>query len=390
MPLPPLVEPVAALSDAERIRTARHRVLAGFGETAQRRLAAAHVALVGAGGLGSPAVLALAAAGVGRITVVDDDVVEASNLQRQVLHRLGDLGLPKAESAVRAAADLSPETRVDTVVQRLSAQNASMLLADADIVLDGSDTFDTRVVVADACDRLGLPLVWGTVQEFHAQVTVFWSRPPEGHGPVTLADLYPPGSAGEVPTCADVGVLGALCMQVGSLMAQQAILLATGVGEPLLGRLLVLDSLHARQRVVPLLGSRGAAGTTSVPVAAPASAPPVPALGPVQLEQALSSPDAPLVVDVRRADELLALPALAGALHLPLDELLADPDAAAARFGAARVVTMCHSGVRSRTAAEALREAGVDAASATGGMVAWQAHTATAARAAEGAAHAVR
>src|SRR5687768_217028 len=177
MAFPPLVEPVAELADAERTRTARHRVLAGFGDEAQRRLAGAHVAVVGAGGLGSPAVLALAAAGVGTLTVIDDDVVEASNLQRQVMHRVADVGALKVDSAVRVSADLSPATVVRAVPRRITGDTACEMLAGADVVIDGSDTFETRAAVAAACEELGVPLVWGVVQEFHAQATVFWSAP---------------------------------------------------------------------------------------------------------------------------------------------------------------------------------------------------------------------
>ena len=175
MAFPPLVEPVDALDEDERARTARHASLAGFGELGQRRLAAAHVAVVGAGGLGSPVVLALAAAGVGTLTVIDDDEVEASNLQRQVMHRVQDVGEPKVDSAVRVAADLSPRTVVHPVRAWLTADNARELLAGAHVVVDGTDTFETREAVASACEDLGVPLVWGVVQEFHAQVTVFWS-----------------------------------------------------------------------------------------------------------------------------------------------------------------------------------------------------------------------
>ncbi|MGO1769977.1 MAG: HesA/MoeB/ThiF family protein, partial [Microbacterium sp.] len=205
MPFPPLVEPVDALSEAERARTARHRVLAGLGELGQRRLAAAHIAIVGAGGLGSPAILALAAAGIGELTVIDTDTVEASNLQRQVIHRIGDVGAHKVDSATRAASDLAPETRVNGVAEWLDDDNADRLLAGADVVLDGSDTFATRVAVARACERLGTPLVWGTLQEFGAQLTVFWSAPPAGRSPVVLSDLHPADRAGEPPSCAQVG-----------------------------------------------------------------------------------------------------------------------------------------------------------------------------------------
>ncbi|MFG6403776.1 HesA/MoeB/ThiF family protein [Microbacterium sp. P04] len=248
----PLVEPIDALAPTELIRTARHAVLAGIGNEGQRRLAAARVVVVGAGGLGSPVILALAAAGVGEITVIDDDVVDGSNLQRQVLHRIGDLGQRKVNSAVRAAADLSPLTRVIPVAERLTPENAARLFANAHVIVDGSDTFDTREAVATASEQLGIPVVWGAVQEFAGQATVFWSAPPPGFSPVRLGDLYPLGSTGETPTCEQVGVLGSLCLQVGGLLATEVIKLITGVGEPLLGRVVVIDALRARQSEIPL------------------------------------------------------------------------------------------------------------------------------------------
>jgi molybdopterin/thiamine biosynthesis adenylyltransferase len=248
----PLVAPVDALAPAELVRTARHAVLAGIGEEGQRRLAAASVAVVGAGGIGSPVVLALAAAGIGHLTIIDDDTVELTNLQRQVAHRAADVGAGKAESAARAATDLAPGNRVTPVRTRLDAGNAAALLAGAHVVVDGSDTFDTRRAVAGATEAAGVPLVWGTVQEFAAQATVFWSRPPAGHDPVVLDDLYPAGTTGEPPTCAEVGVLGSLCLQLGGLLASEVIKLVTGSGNPLLGRIVVIDALNARMRDVPL------------------------------------------------------------------------------------------------------------------------------------------
>ncbi|WP_144718401.1 ThiF family adenylyltransferase [Agrococcus jejuensis] len=355
MPFPPLVEPVEHLSAAEQRRTARHAVLAGFGELGQRRLAAAHVAVVGAGGLGSPVVLALAAAGIGTITILDDDAVEASNLQRQVLHRMTDVGRPKADSAVRAAADLSPETRVEAVRLRVTADSAASLLAGADVVIDGTDTFETRAAVAAACEELGVPLVWGVVQEFHAQVTVLWSSPPAGASPVALDDLYPPESVGEVPTCAQVGVLGALCLQVGGLMALEAVKLVTGIGEPLLGRVAVIDALRARQTEVPLRAADGA------PAATPAAPAPVPH---VTVADAAAARDAgAIVLDVREPHETAA-GIIPGSALLPLATLLADPAAA----GAGPFVVVCQRGTRALQAARALREAGIEASVLAGGI----------------------
>lgn len=359
--MPALVEPVDTLSDAERARTARHRSLVQFGELGQRRLRAAHVAVMGAGGLGSPVILALAAAGVGTLTVIDDDVVEATNLQRQIVHRRADLGAPKTASAVRAASDLSPETRVIEVRERLHAGNAVELLSGAHLVIDGTDTIETRQDVARACEQLGVPLVWGVVQEFHAQVTVFWSAPPPGYAPVGLADLYPPGSAGELPTCAMVGVLGALCMQVGALLATEAVKLITGIGDPLLGRVLLIDGLGARQREVPLRGS-----------GAPIPAPAAPTRQPITVVGPSALGDTP-VIDVREEDEV-ARGMIPGAVHIPLGELLARLQSGSPGIDGP-VVVVCQTAVRSRRAAEALRAAGVEAAILAGGMEAWTAPT---------------
>lgn len=358
----PLVEPVDALSDSERHRTARHAVLAGFGELAQRRLAASRVAVIGAGGLGSPAVLALAAAGVGELIVVDDDVVEISNLQRQVLHRVSDAGHPKVDGAVRAAADLSPQTRVRPVRERLTAGNTARLLADAHVVIDGTDTFETRAAVAAACEQLGVPLVWGTVQEFDAQVTVFWSAPPEGVDPVVLSDLHPPSGVGEVPSCAQVGVLGALCIQVGGMLAIEAIKLLTGIGDPLLGRILLIDALRGRQREIPLRPAR----TTAAPAPAPAAAPEVAVVANATPPSAPAPAPAQgniTVLDVREPAET-ATGVLAGALLVPLGAVLADP----AALGPGPFLVVCQAGVRAERAAQALRSAGATASILPGGM----------------------
>lgn len=360
MPLPPLVEPVAALSEAESARTARHQVLAGLGEAGQRRLRAAHVAVVGAGGLGAPVVLALAAAGVGEITIIDDDDVELSNLQRQIMHRHSDVGRPKVDSAVRVAADLSPETVVHAQRARLSSANAAELLAGADLVIDGTDTFETRLEVAAAAERLGIPLVWGVIQEFAAQITVFWSAPPEGSDAVMLSDLYPEGSVGELPTCAAVGVFGALCLQAGSILAMEAIKLITGIGEPLLGRVLVIDALRAKTGEVPLRSARATA------TARPVDRPVVPYVSVAEVAAEVAA--GARLLDVRE-DAEVAVGMIPGAQHLPLAKVLADP----AAFGADRTVVICQVGARALRAAVALRATGADAVVLSGGMDAWNA-----------------
>ncbi|MET0812356.1 MAG: ThiF family adenylyltransferase [Microbacterium sp.] len=354
MPLPPLVEPVDALSDDERTRTARHRVLAGFGDEAQRRLAAAHVAVVGAGGLGSPVILALAAAGIGTITVIDDDDVELSNLQRQVLHRVEDLGAAKVDSAVRVARELSPRTVVRPLRERLTADSAAALLAGAHLVIDGSDTFETREAVASACEVLGVPLVWGVVQEFHAQATVFWSDPPAGVEPVRLSDLHPPETAGDVPTCAAVGVLGSLCLQMGGILATEAIKLVTGVGEPLLGRVLLVDALRGTTATVELHPARTAA-----------SAPP--RIPQVDSDAARAAQrGGATFLDVREPVETAA-GVIAGSVEIPLADLLADPLGA----GEGPFVVVCRVGARAQRAALALQAVGIEASVLAGGIEAW-------------------
>ncbi|MGZ0712971.1 ThiF family adenylyltransferase (plasmid) [Coraliomargarita sp. W4R53] len=360
MPFAPLVHPVDSLDEQESARTARHVILAGFGDIAQRRLAAAHVAVIGAGGIGSPVVLALAAAGVGELTIIDDDDVDASNLQRQIMHRRSDVGKPKVDSAVRVAHDLS-RTVVHTKRDRLTTDNAPALLAGAHLVIDGTDTFDTRQVVATACEALGVPLVWGVVQEFHAQATIFWSAPPEGYSPVALRDLYPPESVGEVPTCAQVGVLGSLCMQLGALLATEAIKLITGTGEPILGRILVIDALSGRTDVVPL-----------GPASSPSSArlrPEVPFIARLSPDETMTEQrSGATVLDVREISET-ATGVIAGATLLPLQRLLADPAAA----GDGPFVVICKAGPRAERAATALITSGRVASMLEGGMDAWTA-----------------
>ncbi len=367
MSLPPLVAPVAALSDAESARTARHAALYPLGEEGQRRLAAAHVAVVGAGGLGSPAVLALASAGVGTITIIDDDAVEASNLQRQVMHRLRDVGAPKTASATRVAHDLAPECTVVEVTERVTTDNAARILAGADLVLDGTDTIGAREAVAAGCEALGVPLVWGVVQEFHAQITVFWSQPPAGVPATRLADLHPPEAAGEAPSCAEVGVLGALVMHVGSIMATQAVLLIAGIGEPLVGRIALVDGLRSSVREVPLRGSAPVAASRVTSSRGTA-------IRPRDLDELLRDGAAPLLVDVRSARERETRP-VPGSTWLPIDELLRDPVAAAERIrtdaGDRAIVTVCAAGVRSARASTVLAREGLESRSLDGGVDAW-------------------
>lgn len=242
--LPPLVEPAAELTQAEMERYSRHLIIPEVGMAGQLRLKNATVLVIGAGGLGSPAMLYLAAAGVGRIGIIDDDVVETSNLQRQVIHTVADLGRTKAQSARDSILNLNPEVDVVLHEVRLDRSNALEIFAGYDVILDGTDNFATRYLVNDAAAILGKPYVWGSILRFDGQVSVFWDK----YGP-NYRDLYPEAPpAGSVPSCAEGGVLGVLCAQIGSVMVNEAIKLITGIGQTLLGRVLIFNSLQMSWR----------------------------------------------------------------------------------------------------------------------------------------------
>ncbi|MFZ0531496.1 MAG: HesA/MoeB/ThiF family protein [Propionicimonas sp.] len=256
MKLAPLVEPGPALTAVEAERFARHLPIPELGEIAQRRLRAARVCVVGAGGLGSPALLYLTAAGVGTLGVVDADDVELVNLQRQILHATAGIGTPKADSAAARLAELDPGVRVMAHRLRLDASNAAAILGGYDLVVDAVDNYPTRYLISDVCAELGVPVVWGAVRATRAQVSVFWSRPRTADGStpgITLRDLHPePPDATSWVTAAQVGILGALCGQVGAVLAGEAIKLITGAGNPLFGRVWYLDSMTATVAEIPL------------------------------------------------------------------------------------------------------------------------------------------
>ena len=371
VPLPPLVEPAAELTAAEGRRYARQLLLPQIGELGQRRLKAARVLVVGAGGLGSPALLYLAAAGVGTLGVVDDDVVDESNLQRQVLHATADVGRAKVDSAADAVARTNPLVRVVRHRERLTPRNAEEVVAGYDLVVDGSDNFDTRYVVNDACVLTGTPWVWGAVLRFDGQVAVFW----EEHGP-TYRDLFPaPPEAGSVPSCAEAGVLGAVCAAVGSAMVTEAVKLITGAGETLLGRVLVHDALAMTWRVLRLDPDPLRAPVTAVqPGAGGRGAPDdVPDLDAAELSRRLRERAAGrgdfLLVDVREPAEHEAH-AIPGSVLVPLADVLADPG----RLPTQPLVLHCAGGARSARALRVLRDAGrTDVVHLRGGIAAWDA-----------------
>lgn len=378
----PLVEPGAPLTSAEVRRYARHLLVPEIGVAGQRRLKAARVLVVGAGGLGSPALLYLAAAGVGTIGVLDDDVVEESNLQRQVVHTSADLGRAKVDSAADAVARTNPLVTVVRHRERLTPTNAAALVAGYDLVLDGADNFPTRYVVDDACVAAGLPWVWGAVLRFDGHVAVFDGRT----GP-TYRDLFPrPPAPGAVPSCAEAGVLGGVCAQVGSVMATEAVKLITGAGASLLGRVLVVDALAGTWRTLGVRsdparaavagtddGSDGGSDGAAPTAAAPDAGQSVATVTAADLERRLADPGDDLVlVDVRESDEHARL-AVPGARLVPLAQVLAEgldgvaPDAP--------VVLHCAAGTRSARALVSLRERGfTDLAHLEGGITAWVVH----------------
>ena len=391
-PQPPDATP--PLTADEHARYARQLALPLVGEAGQRRLKAARVLLVGAGGLGAPVALYLAAAGVGALTLADDDRVDASNLHRQVLYGTRDVGRPKLEAAAERLRDVNPHVHVDARPGYLTAADARALVAGHDVVVDGTDNFAARYAVNDACAALGVPNVYGSVHRFEGQVSVFAApdpRAPGGRGPCYRC-LYPaPPPDGLVPNCAEGGVLGVLPGVVGTLQAAEALKLLLGVGDPLVGRLLVVDALAMRFLPVavqrradcPACGDAArAAGFPHVVDALASDAPPACApdgagaptaeVTAAELAALLAGPRAPQVVDVREAHEWAA-GHLAGARHAPLARLGAalDRDPLDPR---APVVTVCASGVRSARAAERLRARGAsDVRSLAGGLAAWRA-----------------
>jgi molybdopterin/thiamine biosynthesis adenylyltransferase/rhodanese-related sulfurtransferase len=389
--LAPLVEIGPPLTPEEVRRYSRHLLLPQIGEAGQRRLRNARVCVVGAGGLGTPVLLYLAAAGVGRLGIVDDDRVDMSNLQRQVIHGSADVGRLKVDSARDSVHRIDPGLDVALHPVRLNIANVDDVLSGYDLVIDGTDNFPTRYLINDSCVRLGVPLVWGSVFQFDAQVAVFWGRPPQGSGAlaVELRDLFPaPPPAGSVPSCAEGGVLGALCGQVGSVMATEAVKLITGAGAPLLGRVLVLDGLEGRWADIPLVADTtrslpqpsaedlegrcgvGAGGGRVVtgldPHIATLTAP--------QLKNRLADRVAGgeefLLVDVREPAER-AIVAIPGAKAVPLGAIL-DGSGLGEIPRERPVVLYCRSGVRSEQAARTLMAAGYgDVAHLAGGVLAW-------------------
>lgn len=371
VPVPPRILDRAVPADrpaAQRHdlgRYLRQMRLPQLGETGQRRLAAARVAVIGAGGLGAPALTYLAAAGIGEITLFDPDTVDATNLHRQVLFTEADLGRSKAVAAAEHLHAQSPQVSVRAVVETLTPANALEELAGHDLVLDGTDNFPTRYLASDACEILDLPLVWGSILAFSGQVSVFWGAGGRG---VTYRDVHPvPPRPGEVPSCAEAGVLGMLCGVIGSTMAMEAVKVLAGMGDVLFGRLALYDALRARWDELPLVRDPQRLPVTEIEDVMLTCGLPGPT-GPARDEVTAAQLPALLaagtrVIDVREERELPEGGMIAGAEHLPMGELLRGAD-----HEVAGAVLYCAAGTRSASTQRALAERGIRVRSLTGGF----------------------
>jgi sulfur-carrier protein adenylyltransferase/sulfurtransferase len=374
--LPPLVEPAAELTRAEVARYSRHLVIPDLGIDGQKRLKNARVLVIGAGGLGAPTLLYLAAAGVGTIGIVDDDVVEESNLQRQIIHGVYDIGRPKTQSARDSIAEVNPLVEVRLHEIRLSSGNAVGLFEQYDLILDGTDNFATRYLVNDAAVLAHKPYVWGSIYRFEGQVSVFWEDAPGGRG-LNYRDLYPEAPPpGMVPSCAEGGVLGVLCASIASVMGTEAIKLITGLGEPLLGRLMVYDALAMSYRTIAirkdpavpaitgLIDYDQFCGVTSGQVTDDS------VITPRELRDLLDSGASVALIDVREPAEW-AINHIEGAQLIP-NSSIGSGEGLAALPRDRTPVLYCKTGVRSAKALATLRKAGfADAVHLQGGIVAW-------------------
>jgi molybdopterin/thiamine biosynthesis adenylyltransferase/rhodanese-related sulfurtransferase len=379
--LPPLVTPADELTVDEVRRYSRHLIIPDVGMIGQKRLKNARVLCVGAGGLGSPALLYLAAAGVGTLGIVDFDVVDESNLQRQIIHGQSDVGRPKAESARDSIRELNPLVNVVLHEERLDSDNAMEIFAQYDLIVDGTDNFATRYLVNDACVLLGKPYVWGSIYRFDGQASVFWAE----YGPCYRC-LYPePPPPGMVPSCAEGGVLGVLCGSIGSIQVNEAIKVITGIGEPLVGRLMIYDALEMSYRTVrvrkdpecavcgknptitELIDYEEFCGAVSEDALNAASGSTITA---TELKAMLDNDDKIFLVDVREPNEyeIVSIP---GSVLIPKDQFL-NGSALEQLPQDRRIVLHCKSGARSAECLAVVKNAGFsDAVHVGGGVLAW-------------------
>ena len=385
MSLPPLVDPAADLSVDEVRRYSRHLIIPDVGMDGQKRLKNARVLCVGAGGLGSPALMYLAAAGVGTLGIVEFDVVDESNLQRQIIHGQSDVGRSKAESARDSVKEINPYVNVEVHETRLDTDNVLELFGQYDLIVDGTDNFATRYLVNDACVLLGKPYVWGSIYRFEGQASVFWAE----HGPCYRC-LYPePPPPGMVPSCAEGGVLGVLCASIGSIQVTEAIKVLTGIGEPLVGRLMTYDGLEMAYRrmnvrkdpncavcgdnptVTELIDYEAFCGALSEEAA---DAVIDSTISVKQLKEMLDARDAGaedfVLIDVREPNEF-EIVAIPGSVLIPKNDFLLG-SALEGLPQDKRIVLHCKVGGRSAEVLAVVKGAGfADAVHVGGGVVAW-------------------
>jgi len=369
-------EQLPKLSHEEILRYSRHLILPDVGVAGQRKLKSARVLLVGAGGLGSPAALYLAAAGVGTIGIVDFDVVDQTNLQRQILHGTSRVGVSKLQSAEERLRDINPNVRVETFETRLTSENALDIIRDFDVVADGTDNFPTRYLVNDACVLLGKPNVYGSIFRFEGQASVFYAK----EGPCYRCLYAEPPPPGLVPSCAEGGVLGVLPGIIGSIQALETIKLILGAGDSLIGRLLLFDALKLSFRELklekdpdcPVCGPRPTV-TALIDYEAFCGVGAEPSYDGLEVTAAelaaewKGHPDL-LVLDVREPHEY-EIARIEGAKLIPLSQL---PDRLGDLDGHREIVTHCHHGARSLKALEILKAAGFSKVrSLRGGIDAW-------------------
>ena len=385
MKLPPLVEPADSLSVDEVIRYSRHLIIPEYGMAGQKRLKNAKVLCVGAGGLGSPALMYLAAAGVGTLGIVEFDTVDVSNLQRQIIHGQSDIGRSKAESARESVREINPLININIHELRLDSSNVMDLFSQYDLIVDGTDNFATRYLVNDAAVLLGKPYIWGSIYRFEGQASVFWAE----YGPCYRC-LYPePPPPGMVPSCAEGGVLGVLCASIGSIQVTEAIKVLTGLGEPLVGRLMTYDALEMNYRtlkirkdpncalcgpnptVTELIDYEAFCGTISEEAAEAAAGSTITATElKAKLDERAAGKRDFLLVDVREPGEyeIVNIP---GAVLIPKGRIL-DGTALAEMPHDKPIILHCKSGVRSAECLAALKGAGfADATHVAGGVLAW-------------------
>lgn len=373
-------EPLPPLSQEEILRYSRHLIIPDIGLAGQQRLKAARVLLIGAGGLGSPLALYLAAAGVGHIGLVDFDVVDVTNLQRQLLHGTKDVGRPKIASARDRIADVNPFVELTTYEVALTSANALGIIGEYDLVVDGTDNFPTRYLVNDACVILGKPNVYGSIYRFEGQASVFATK----DGPCYRCLFPEPPPPGMVPSCAEGGVLGVLPGLVGTIQATEAIKLILGIGEPLIGRLLLIDALGMGFRVVqlrknpdcPACGTREITALIDyeqfcgVPQAAAAerAQAELPEISPRELADRIRAGDTFDLIDVREPHEW-EIGRIPGARLIPLGEL---PSALSSLDSSRDIVVHCKSGARSAKAVRQLQAAGFRRVwNLAGGILRW-------------------